>query len=206
MEGRRPWTHHLRILPGGDTSVAAAVATTFTLYVIFAFIGLITAVVLKQAFGSMTDFPELEVLSLANAPPCFVISLWTGLRVRATKAIAQDEAAVDIEHRRVYFGDEIGRVPLDAVTFSTRPRQVGAKMADGRTLTAFFRVNGDPDDLVALAREMRTHAGLAVEDFVHTTFERLCKELLPDPQGIREAMTDELLRRGIVVTRVEVTS
>jgi hypothetical protein len=208
MEGRRPWTHHLRLLPGGDTSVAAAVATTITLYVVFLVIGAIAAAIIRDSVGPLTDtLPgALEVFSLANAPPCFLISLWTGIRVRTTKTLAEDEAAVDIEQRRVYFGDEIGRVPLDAVTFSTRPRQVGAKMADDRAVTAFFRVNGDPDDLVALAREMRMHPGLAVEDFVHGTFERLCKDLLPDPQGIKEALGDELLRRGIVVTRVEVVA
>lgn len=203
-EGRRPWTQHLRLLPGGDANLASALATTLTLYVIFAFMGFIAALALRDALGPLSDLGGIEVFSLANALPCFVVSVWTGLRVRATKPLATDEAAVDIEHRRVYFGDEIGRVPHASVTFSTKPRQVTTKMADGRGLTAFFRVNGDPDDLVALAREMREHPGLAVEDFVHGALERLCKELLPDPQGIREALADELLRRGVVVTRMEV--
>lgn len=203
-EGRRPWTQHLRMLPGGDANIASALATTITIYVIFLVVGMIATAILRDAVGPLADFGGLEIFSLGNAVPCFVVSVWTGIRVRSTKPIALDEAAVDIEHRRVYFGDEIGRVPLDSVSFSTKPRQVTTKMADGRGLTTFFRVNGDPDDLVALAREMRLHPGLAVEDFVHGALERLCKELLPDPQGIREALCDELLRRGIVVTRIEV--
>jgi hypothetical protein len=134
-----------------------------------------------------------------------VISAWTGLRVRWTRPIGLDEAAVHIEQRKVYFGDEVARVPVEAVSFSTRPRQVNARMTDGRAITAFFRVNADPEDLVALAREMRMHPGLAVEDWVHGLLKRLAGELLPDPGGIREALAGELLRRGVVVTRLEVT-
>jgi hypothetical protein len=203
MDGRR-WTHHLRLLPGGDVNLVSAIATTGTLYVIFLFVGWIVAMTMNSQFGQQSDFGALEIFSVSNALPCFVIMSWTGLRVRSTKPIALDEAAVHIENRRVYFGDEVARVPTETVAFSTRPRQVSARMSDGQQLTAFFRVNGDAEDLLNLAREMRQHPGLAVEDWVHTTLERLAKELLPDPQGIREALAEDLLRRGIVVTRVEV--
>lgn len=202
MEGRR-WTHHLRLLPGGDFNVSSALATTATLYFVFLFLGWIVAMVLHGAFGQQSEFGNLEIFSVSNALPCFVIMGWTGLRVRTTKPIAQDEAAVNIENRRVYFGDEVARVPTETVAFSTRPRQVSARMSDGRQLTAFFRVNGDAEDLLNLAREMRQHPGLAVEDWVHGALERLAHELLPDPQGIRDALADDLLKCGIVVTRVE---
>lgn len=200
----RPWTHHLRLLPGGDASVGSAIALTLTLYVILFFLGLIAAAIARDAFGAQSALGGLELFSLANAVPCFVISAWTGLRVRWTRPIGPDEAAVHIEQRKVYFGDEVARVPLEAVSFSTRPRQVNARMTDGRAVTAFFRVNADPEDLVALAREMRMHPGLAVEDWVHELLVRLAGELLPDPGGIREALAGELLRRGVVVTRLEV--
>ncbi len=204
MDSTRPWYHHLRLLPGGDANVGSAIATTITLYVMFGFFGLIAAAIMRDAFGAQSSLGGLELFSLANALPCFVISAWTGLRVRATRPIALDEAAVHIENRKVYFGDEVARVPHAAVSFSTRPRQVSARMADGRALTAFFRVNGDPEDLIALAREMRVHPGLAVEDWVHDLLKRLATELLPDPDGIREALAGELLKRGVVVTRLEV--
>jgi hypothetical protein len=203
MDGRR-WTHHLRLLPGGDINVISAVATTGTLYFIFLFFGWIVALALQSNFGLQSSLGALEIFSVSNALPCFVIMGWTGLRVRATKPIAPDEAAVHLEHRRVYFGDEVARVPTSTVAFSTRPRQVSARMSDGKLLTAFFRVNSDAEDLLNLAREMRMHPGLAVEDWVHTTLERLAKELLPDPQGIREALAEDLLKRGVVVTRLEV--
>ena len=204
MDANRPWHHHLRLLPGGDTGAGSAVAPSITRYVIFFVVGLIAAAIMRDAFGAQSALGGLEIFSLANAAPCFVIMGWTGLRVRATRPIALDEAAVHIEHRKVYYGDEVARVPLAAVSFSTRPRQISARMADGRALTAFFRVNGDPEDLIRLAREMRMHPGLAVEDWVHDLLKRMCTELLPDPDGIREALGGELLERGIVVTRVEV--
>jgi hypothetical protein len=201
----RSWTRHLRLLPGGDSSAGAAIATTLVLYGVFLlFVGAPLALALGRTLGQQFDYGFLEGFSVANALPCFVIMAWTGLRVRATKPLAGDEAGVDLERRRVYFGDEVTRVPTAAVTFSIRPRQVTTKMADGRALTAFFRVNGDPEDLMALAREMRMHPGLAVEDFVHEALEKLTKELLPDPEGIREALCDDLLRRGVVITRAEV--
>jgi hypothetical protein len=203
MEGRRPWTHHLRLLPGGDANIASAVATTITLYVIFGFIGLITGLILVDQFRLSGELEGVGVFSITNAIPCFIIFSWMGLRVRATKPIAVDEAAVDIDRRRVYFGDEVGRVPTASVTFSIRPRQVSATMSDGRPLTVFFRVNGDPEDLIALAREMKSWPDLPVEDYVHSVLVRLTKELLPDPAGLREALADDLLRRGIVITRVE---
>lgn len=204
MDKDRPWYHHLRLLPGGEASVGAAVATSLTLYVLFFFFGLAGAAILRDVIGAQSSFGFLEVFSVANALPCFVISAWTGLRVRATRPIAIDEAAVHIGNRKVYYGDEVARVPHEAVSFSTRPRQVSARMADGRALAAFFRVNGDPEDLIALAKEMREHPGLTVEDWVHGVLKRLADELLPDPDGIREALASELLKRGVVVTRVEV--
>lgn len=204
MDSTRPWYHHLRLLPGGDATVGSAIATTITLYVLGLFFGFIAAMIMRDAFGAQSSLGGLEIFSLSNALPCFVISAWTGLRVRATRPIALDEAAVHIEHRKVYYGDEVARVPHTAVSFSTRPRQVSARMSDGRALTAFFRVNGDPEDLIALAREMRMHPGLAVEDWVHELLKRLATELLPDPEGIREALAAELLKRGVVVTRLDV--
>lgn len=200
----RPWYHHLRLLPGGDANVGSAVATTLTIYVLFLFFGFIAALIMRDAFGAQSSLGGLELFSLSNALPCFVIMGWTGLRVRATRPINLDEAAVHIANKKVYYGDEVARVPVDAVSFSTRPRQVSARMADGRSLTAFFRVNGDPEDLISLAREMRMHPGLAVEDWVHGMLKRLATELLPDPEGIREALASELLKRGVVVTRLEV--
>lgn len=203
MDKDRPWYHHLRLLPGGDTSIGAAITVSLTLYVAFFIFGLVSAAILRDVLRLRSSLGFLEVFSVANALPCFVISAWTGLRVRATRPIGIDEAAVHLGKRKVYFGDEVARVPREAVSFSTRPRQVSARMADGRSITAFFRVNGDPDDLMALARELRDHPGLTVEDWVHGRFERLAAELLPDPDGIREALAAELLPHGVVVTRVE---
>ncbi|MCO5170059.1 MAG: hypothetical protein M9894_27300 [Planctomycetes bacterium] len=202
----RPWRHHLRLLPGGDAGVGSALATSVTLYVVFFFMGLTAAGILGSSFGPQTGLGGLEVFSLANALPCFVISLWTGLRVRGSRPLGLDEAAVHLEHRRVYFGDEVPRAPRETVTFSIRPRQVSARLADGRQVTAFFRVNADPEDLVGLAREMQGCPGLAVEDWVHGLLKRLADELLPDPDGVREALAKELLRCGVVVTRFEVSA
>lgn len=201
----RPWRHHLRLLPGGDAGIVSALAVTATVYVIFFFVGLIAAGILQGAFGPQTDHQALEVFSLANALPCFAVSLLTGLRVRATRPLGLDEAAVHVELRRVYFGDEVGRVPQAAVSFSVRPRQATARLSDGRAVTAFFRVNADREDLIALARELEARPGLAVEDWVHERLKRLADELLPDPDGVREALARELLPCGVVVTRFEVS-
>jgi hypothetical protein len=76
-------------------------------------------------------------------------------------------------------------------------------MADGRILTLFFRVNSDPEDLLALGRALKLKPGLAVEDYVHEEVAGTVGEMLPDPDGIRDALVERLLRRGIVITRVE---
>jgi len=200
MHGR-PWYHHLRLLPGGDSDVWSAIIATGLLYVVLLIPGGILAAVLHTSLGS--EVGPFSGMGLANGVPCMVIAMWTGLRVRGSKPIDVDEAAADLKRRRVYYGDEVARVPNDAVVFSIKPRQVSAEMADGRRLTLFFRVNSDPEDLLGLGRALKRHAGLAVEDYVHSHVESKVKELLPDPQGIRDAMTEELLRRGIVITRAE---
>ena len=82
--------------------------------------------------------------------------------------------------------------------------QVSARMQDGRALTIFFRVNTDPEDLLRLGHVMRGTPGLEVEDWVHQKLSARAAELLPDPDGIKEALVTELLPRGIVITRVEV--
>jgi hypothetical protein len=199
----RPLWHHLRLLPGGDTSIGAAITTTLTIGGLFFFVGLIVGAILIHEVKA--DVGNASVLTIATALPFGLISLWTGLRVRTTKPIATDEAGVEMRSRRVYYGDEVGRVPVDAVVVSTKPRQVRVTIKDGRALTIFFRVNGDPDDLVGLAEIMSKHDGLEVEDWVHARLKALADDLLPDPDAIKEALADELLRRGVVVTRCEAT-
>ena len=115
-----------------------------------------------------------------------------------------EEAAADLRTKRVFYGDEIGRVPKSAVVFSVKPRQITARMADDRPLTVFFRVNSDPEDLLILGERLEAQPGLAVEGWVSEEATTVVRELLPDPQGIREALSSKLLPSGVVITRVEV--
>lgn len=201
MEGRS-WTQHLRLLPGGDADVASALIASGILYLVLLCVGGIAASLVMSAVH--VDFGPIGGFSLANTVPCVVIAVWTGIRVRTTKHIALDEAAADLKRKRVFYGDEVARVPKAAVVFSIRPRQIRVEMADGRPLTLFFRVNADPEDLLTLGRTLKRHPGLAVEDWVHEMASTTVAEFLPDPAGIREAMTTKLLPKGIVVTRAEV--
>ncbi|RMG16952.1 MAG: hypothetical protein D6731_04975 [Planctomycetota bacterium] len=201
--GRRSWTHHLRLLPGGDSDVASGIVATALLYLGLLVVGLIGSALAVRSLGGFS-FGPLRLFSLANAFPCLVIAGWTGWRIQRTKHIEEDQVAVDLERRRVYFGDEVGRVPKGAVVFSVTPRQVRVALADGRPATVYYRVNADPDDLLVLGRTLRRHAGLATEDYVHSVVSRLAGEILPDPQGLRDAAGRELLAKGIVVTRVSV--
>jgi hypothetical protein len=198
----RSWTQHLRLLPGGDADVASALIASGILYVVFLVIGWIAASLFVNSI--QVDLGPIGPLSLGNTLPCAVIAMWTGLRVRGTKHIGVEEAAADLKRKRVFYGDEVARVPNAAVVFSIRPRQVTVAMADERALTLFFRVNSDPEDLLTLGRVLSRHPGLAVEDWVHEEAKLTVADMLPDPDGIREAMTSKLLPKGIVVTRVEV--
>lgn len=202
MSSERSWTQHLRMLPGGDSDVTSAIIATGLLYVILGLIGLGIgeAVVRSISF----DFGPMGSLSVANSLPCLVIAVWTGIRVRTTKHIGIDEAAVDLKRKRVFYGDEVARVPSAAVVFSVRPRQATVSMADDRRVTLFFRVNSDPEDLITLGRTLRRHPGLATEDYVHQVAEKVVADLLPDPDGVKDAMTNKLLSKGIVITRAEV--
>ena len=199
-DGERSWTHHLRMLPGGDSDITSAIVATGLLYLFLLLVGLGGALFITDVWGVFGVGP-FQTFSMANALPCVVIAVWTGIRVRTTKHVALDEAAADLKRKRVYYGDEVGRVPNDAIVFSVRPRQVTTKMADGRPLTIFYRVNADPEDLLTLGRTLRRHPGLATEDYVHEQLQAAAAELLPDPKGIRESLTSKLLPKGIVITR-----
>ncbi len=197
------WIRALRLLPGGHLGALAGVVVTGGVWLVCMPFTLIGAFVFRKEFPELFG-SQLNVLSLANGPPLLLIAVWAGLRVRLTKPLEPDEAAVDLRTRRVYFGDDVTRVPKVAVAFSIRPRRAGARLADGRGVTASFRVNADAADLVRLARVMQEHAGLAVEDWVHLRLEALARDMLPDPDGIREALGRELLELGVVVTRFDV--
>ena len=202
---RRSWTQHLRLLPGGEADVGSALVATGVLYLTLLAVGTALALALHQGAPSVGPFTWF---GLANALPCAVIALWTGMRVRTSKHIGLDEAAADLERARVFFGDEVSRVPERAVVLSIRPRQVSVPMADGRRLTVFYRINADPGDLLELARllhERSAHGALTADDYVHEVVSRGAKELLPDPEGIRQALAEQLLRQGVVLTRAEVS-
>lgn len=202
---QRHWTHNLRLLPGGESNVASALATTAVIYVCCLMPGGIMALVVHEwAKDAGADLGFGSGFSITNALPCLVISLWTGLRVRNSKPIEVDEVAVDVLRRRVFFGDELGRVPRTAFVAPARPRQLLAKLLDGRSVTVFYRINTDVEDLSRLAKTLSKRPGLLVEDWVHEQVTEVAKVLLPDPEGLREALRDDLLPRGIVVTRVEV--
>lgn len=197
----RPWTQHLRMLPGGDADVASALIATGILYLVLLGVGSIASYFVTRAVSM--DFGPISWFSLANSLPCTAIALWTGVRVRSSKHIGREEAAADLIRRRVFYGDEVARVPKDAVVFSVRPRQVTVTMADERPLVLFFRVNSDPEDVLALGGVLKYEPGLAVEDWVHREAQRTVGELLPDPTGCKDALTTLLLPHGIVVTRAE---
>lgn len=201
---RRSWVQHLRLLPGGDGDAVSALVATAILYVVLLGVGGVLSAVLFKGFQAAGDATFLTGFSLANALPCMVIALWTGYRIHSTKPIAVDEAAADLGRRRVYFGDEVPRVPNEAVVLSIRPRQVTIELADERKMTLFFRVNGDPDDVLALARILQREPALELETYVRQRAQETAGELLPDPDGVREALIDALLKRGVVVTRTEV--
>ncbi len=200
MEERK-WTQHLRMLPGGDSDITSAIIATGLLYLVLLGVGGIVAVIVTE--NVTFDFGPIGGFSIANSVPCVVIAAWTGFRVRSSKHIGHGEAAADLKRKRVYYGDEVARVPKSAVVFSVRPRQVTIPMADERDVTLFFRVNSDPEDLLTLGRTLRRHPGLATEDYVHQVAEKVVSELLPDPDGVKEAMTNKLLAKGIVITRAE---
>lgn len=197
------WIRTLRLLPGGHLGALAGVVITGGLWVICMPFTLVCALIFRREYPELFG-SQLNVFSLANGPPLLLIALWAGLRIRFSKPIEPDEAAVDLRTRRVYYGDDVTRVPRAAVAFSIRPRRAGARLADGRAVTASFRVNADAADLVRLARVMQEHAGLAVEDWVHTRLAALARDMLPDPDGVREALAGELLELGVVVTRFDV--
>ena len=197
----RSWTQHLRMLPGGDADVTSAVVATGLLYFVLLCVGGIGAWIVTDNVAM--DFGPIGGFSLANSLPCMVIAVWTGFRVRGSKHIGREDAAADLEQKRVYYGDEVARVPKSAVVFSIRPRQISVAMADERPLTIFFRVNSDPDDLLSLGEVLKYEPGLAVEDWVHREAARTVAELLPDPTGCKEALTTLLLPHGIVITRAE---
>jgi hypothetical protein len=206
METARPWWHQVRLLPGGDQGVATAIVVTGAIYLLFLFMGWLAAFIFMQKAGISSDDFGVAGGSFAvgNGLPLLIIVGWTGLRVRLSQPIERDEAAADLAGRRVFFGDETPRVPRGAYVVSTRPRQVSARMQDGRAMTIFFRVNTDPEDLLRLGHVMRGTPGLEVEDWVHQKLSARATELLPDPDGIKDALVTELLPRGIVITRVEV--
>jgi hypothetical protein len=202
---QRHWSHHLRLLPGGEQNVAAALATTAVVYICSLIPGgFITGLVYAMAKDAGADLGVVSWFSILNAFPCLVVSAWTGLRVRTSKPIEVDEVAVDVLRRRVFFGDEVGRVPRTAFVAPARPRQLLARIQDGRSVTVSYRINTDVEDLSRLARTLSKRQGLLVEDWVHEQVNEVAKALLPDPDGLREALRDDLLPRGIVITRVEV--
>lgn len=202
----RPWRQHLRLLPGGDADVGTALVATGMLYLLFLMIGGIAVGIVSDQVGAVGGpLGSVSGFSAANVIPCFAIGLWVALRIRATQEVRLDQVGVDLQQRRVHYGDEVPRVPRGALVFSVTPRQTTARMPDGRDITIFFRVNTDPEDLLALGREMRRHPGLEVEDYVHEELKKLLEEILPDPDGVKEVLGEQLLRRGVVVTRAEAT-
>jgi hypothetical protein len=199
--GSRSWTHHLRLLPGGDSDLTSALVTTCLVYLVLLLPGLIAALALESTLSSSGVFSRLSV---ANGVPWAVIGVWTGLRVRSSRWISPDEAAVDLDRRRVFYGDEVGRVPARARVFSIRSRQATTTLADGRRLVVLFRVNADPDDLVALARA--TREGWDGEGTVEALVDehlRAVPEMLPDVDGIETVLRRTLLKKGILLSRVE---
>jgi len=200
-DGDRSWTHHLRLLPGGDADTSSAVLSTLALYFVLGILGLITGGLVHDGFPS--ELQVVAVIGMGNALPLAVIGGWTAVRIRGSKAIASDQAAADLDNRRVFYGDEVARVPRRARVFSIRPRQLTAELADGRSLRLFYRVNADPDDLVALARALRDDPDLSVEDYVARYVRETAADMLPDPEGVREAVAHDLLKKGVVITRAE---
>lgn len=200
---KRRLRHHLRLLPGGDSDVSSALVGTGLLYVVLLAVGGSLVALLDRHLPS--GIGAFSGFGLASAVPCLVIALWTGLRIQRSKHIAVDEAAVDMELRRVFYGDEITRVPRRALVVPTRPRRIEGQMKDGRRVAVYFRVNSDPEDLLALGEALQPRAEAAtLEELVDELATPLVAQLVPDPEGVREALGRQMLERGVVVTRTEV--
>ncbi len=199
----RPWTHHLRLLPGGEADVASGVVATAVVFGGLLYLELIVSMVVLEMVRLRLD--PLVALSMFGAFPCAVLALWIAIRIQTTQPIALDEAAAWPARERVYYGDELPRVPTAARIVSLRPRRVTLRLIDGRPFVLTFRANDDPDDLLALARALAAAGAEAdLEALVRAKVEALVGELLPDLDGIREALAAELLPLGVVVTRGEV--
>lgn len=198
----RPWTHHLRLLPGGEADAASGVVGTVVVFGGLVYVELIALKVLLDV--SRTRLDPLLALSLVGAFPCAVIALWLAIRIQTTQPIALDEAAAWPAREKVYYGDELPRVPRAARIVSLRPRRVTLRLIDERPFVLTFRANDDPDDLLALACALLAAGETDLEALVRAKVEGLAGELLPDIEGIREALAAELLPLGVVVTRGEV--
>ncbi len=198
---RRPWTHHLRLLPGGDADVGSALVVTLVVYVLLLFVGLLLAIPFRRA---LPDAGGFTAIGLANALPCAAIALWTGLRVWRTQPIGLDEAAAWPARERVFYGGEVPRVPLEARVVPLRPRRATVAVAGDRRVQLTFRVNDEPVDLLALAAALGGE-DRDVEALVLERLQPACGELLPDVEGVRQVAGRTLLPLGLIVTRGELS-
>src|SRR5690606_34091007 len=151
IQDRRPWSHQLRLLPGGEADVASAVIGTSVLAFILWWFGFTLALALQSSLPGGGGFPAF---GLACAFPCAVVAAWVVVRVHRTQPISLEDAAAWPERGKVYFGDELPRVPTPARIIPLRPRRVTLRLIDGRPFVLTFRANDDPDDLLALARAL----------------------------------------------------
>ena len=203
----RSWTHHLTLLPGGELGLRSALITCVLVYCACFFLGLIGAMLFLELAGFLNNSDPIVVFGLANGFPCAVLGLWTGLRVRSSQPLQPDQAAVDLRHRRVLFGDEASHAPKRARVLPVHPRQAHATLLDDRPLQIEYRANADAQDLLLLARALdnaELDGEAALERFVQDVLERLARTLIPDPEGLRAALTHDLLEHGVVLTHAHV--
>ena len=203
---RAAWLLHLRLLPGGDADLMTGLVVSGTLAIFFALFGLIGGLALRDATA---ELGFVTVLGSATGVPAALLVTWTGVRIARSKPLGVDEAGVDLGRKRVFFPEDAVRVPQAAVLIALRPRQVQVPLADGRGLRLFFRANADPDDLLRLARNLRSAAPApgeepGLEDWVESRAREEVEGVLPDPGAIAETLGEELLEEGVVVVRHEV--
>ncbi|MGE0712639.1 MAG: hypothetical protein AB7N76_03425 [Planctomycetota bacterium] len=196
----RPWTSHLRLLPGGDSDTASALVGTAVIFGLLFLLGLLPAFVLSRRYLWGPILP----IGVAGALPSAVIGLWTGLRVLRSKPLGVEEAAALPRLHRVYFGDQTPRVPRDAVVVPVLPRQVPLALADGRELVLWFRADEQHGALLELGKVLAEGPEAELEGYVARVAAPLAQELLPDPEGVTAHLRARFTPCGIAVVRGEV--
>lgn len=192
---------HLRLLPGGDKDLPMVLLVCGGLGTLLWLIGLIAGLILLRDLRDQLG--PISVVSIATGLPLAVLGAWTGLRGYRSKPLGEDEAGVDLARQRVYLPQAALRVPQRAVLLPIRPRQVQVTLEDGRPLRLVFRAHSDPRDLLRLARLLGEPREVTLEEWVEAQAREFVRDTLPDPGAIREALGEELLRKGVVLTHLQ---